>query len=579
MKRILTVILFLALAVFTAGCFDTDFPKTDTEDTNIAGNDNSIPLEVTSSLICEVDKLPSDASSAIMSGAPVGGNPAYFLFEEGLTYYRHDQFRDEYHKFELCLPKGYSEGNIIFVDSGAGSGEVLMVVQALNEGETVYLECLFYPDYSTDQTGNLVPYMCAPVSAEVGSEYKDMMKLIMSTHYMNIFRCDAVYRTQDTKTYGNGTVYLSCGDFILSDIQLLLCDDGCDTADIVSRAAQGYAPAYKVVKCEEFDGNYPTARFEMEIPDGMIEFLQEPGAYEEVTARIKRSYYYLLSLDETHYAYIHIEPRDTNPQRPADETETVNSIIREAVAELFNTKSALYSVTENYLEKEFRRVYDRYYEIQSLTISRWSETENEATFNYNMTFLYYNRDPDTVDYIIKAKQEDPERYKMMYDDYLAPKQVNYQFKTVLKEGGPELYFNVSPTGTEWVKTAVDDFVLGNDTPLIKRVDLTASYPCTEEEFPAKTEELILNHHRFSTILYSETFSYDNGNLLTAYAVQDSETLTYYQICYLFDSENGVLNEYAVEIGDLEALRKADSQNTVRNYFSGVDFVETRIYQE
>ena len=224
-------------------------------------------------------------------------------------------------------------------------------------------------------------------------------------------------------------------------------------------------------------------------------------------------------------------------------------------------------------------MYDRYYDIQSLTISRWVEAENEATFNYNMTFLYYNRNPDTVDYIIKAKQEDPERYKMMYDDYLAPKQVNYQFKTVLKDGGPELYFNVSPTGTEWVKTAVDDFVPGNDSPLIKSTELTASYPCAEEEVTAKAEELILNHNSFSTILYSETFSYDTGNLLITYAVQNGETLKYYQICYLFDPELDLLNEYVLEIGDLEALRRLDSSSTIKDYFSDIDLWEAHFYQE
>lgn len=121
--------------------------------------------------------------------------------------------------------------------------------------------------------------------------------------------------------------------------------------------------------------------------------------------------------------------------------------------------TALYKKAKKFLWSEFHRVFDPYYDIQSLTISNWEENGNEATFNYNMTYIYYNRDPDKVEYIRQAKEVDEERYKMLYEDYLAPKQMNCEFKFVLNGEEIELYANVSPTGTEWERRNIDDYVM------------------------------------------------------------------------------------------------------------------------
>lgn len=119
----------------------------------------------------------------------------------------------------------------------------------------------------------------------------------------------------------------------------------------------------------------------------------------------------------------------------------------------------LYGKTAEFLEKEFHRVYDKYYDIQSLRIKNWQENGNEATFFYNMKYLYYNRDPDKADYILEIKKQgDKEKYKKYYDDYLALKESNYEFKVVLKGEEFELYSNVSPNGTEWELIKLDDFV-------------------------------------------------------------------------------------------------------------------------
>ncbi len=142
-------------------------------------------------------------------------------------------------------------------------------------------------------------------------------------------------------------------------------------------------------------------------------------------------------------------------------TETEAEIVTEAetLFEENEEKSSLYTKTEEYLKEEFERVYTPYYDIQSLEISSWNERANYATFFYKMTYLYYNRDPDTVEYIKEAK-ENGSSYEVLYEDYLALKESNYDFKVILNGGELELYSNQSPVGEKWERIAVDDFILG-----------------------------------------------------------------------------------------------------------------------
>lgn len=121
-------------------------------------------------------------------------------------------------------------------------------------------------------------------------------------------------------------------------------------------------------------------------------------------------------------------------------------------------QSNLYTKTKDFLEKEFRRVYTQYYDIQNLTVSDWQESGNEATFFYQMTYLNYNRDPDKAAYIQEAKKRSQKEYETLYKDYLALKESNYEFKVVLNGGEIELYSNISPNGTEWAPIKIDDYV-------------------------------------------------------------------------------------------------------------------------
>lgn len=157
----------------------------------------------------------------------------------------------------------------------------------------------------------------------------------LHTETLSIYRCDDVYITNDTFSRGLGTISLPILDsgYEISDCKLLLCDDGCDPAAVVSRAAQGYAPAYYVVENGEFVGNYLTVRFNMELPEEVVESLKIQGVYEEFMAEHERNFYYLLTLDDTHYAYIHITAME-DTEKPDNESLVVDGIVKDAVITL-----------------------------------------------------------------------------------------------------------------------------------------------------------------------------------------------------------------------------------------------------
>lgn len=145
----------------------------------------------------------------------------------------------------------------------------------------------------------------------------------------DVYLCDDVYRTDDTPTHGSGTLTLSVPQNVLAvaDCQLLLCNDGCDLASVVSRAAQGYAPAYEVVADGESEGNLPVFKFKMTIPEPMVEDLKNQGSYEDVTAQVERNYFYLLAAEGNCYAYLHLERAEG-----AEATEN-EAALADAVAE------------------------------------------------------------------------------------------------------------------------------------------------------------------------------------------------------------------------------------------------------
>lgn len=283
----------------------------------------------------------------------------------------------------------------------------------------------------------------------------------------DIYLCNDVYITNETPTYGKGTLSLSLTDkFELKDYQLLLCLDGCDCTSVFSRALWGYAPAWRLEKFEKFtvgEGwSFETRRYDLTPPEDIKEDMIAQGAPDSLTN--PRDYIYLLTLDGTHYAFVHLKGREEF-ERAENEMQLADEIIKRVKVEFTPDDSVIeeemYRLVSEYLESEFHRVYDPYYDIKSLTVSGWNRQGLEATFYYKMVHAFYNRDPDTVDYIKKAKESGSPGYQRLYDDYLADKEANYEFKAVLTDEGIELYSNVSPKDVNWQPVKIDDYILGN----------------------------------------------------------------------------------------------------------------------
>ncbi len=167
-NRIICVVLAVILAVCAIGCSFVGMKEASSENDNIA-----------SRLIKEVDQLPMDAESARITASVMLGNPKYYVFEEGLTYYRYNIVDEKYHEYTVTLPAEYADGNIALMCTGAGSGEIRMVIEAVKDSDTIYLDCIFLSDDSSEissptsvmilddsEMETLLQQMQAPIEAE-----------------------------------------------------------------------------------------------------------------------------------------------------------------------------------------------------------------------------------------------------------------------------------------------------------------------------------------------------------------------------------------------------------------------------
>lgn len=63
-------------------------------------------------------------------------------------------------------------------------------------------------------------------------------------------------------------------------------------------------------------------------------------------------------------------------------------------------------------------------------------------------------------YIKELKERGHENYQQLYDEYLQPRQSNFDLKVVIdKDDRIILYSNVSPNGIEWEETKMTDYIL------------------------------------------------------------------------------------------------------------------------
>lgn len=106
-------------------------------------------LKAVPSEIVEIESMPYGEASAMFEGGPVGGNPRGYVFDIGTTYYVKKYFSNAegdftFYKCKLALPDGYTNGRIIAINGGAGSGETFITALAEKDGETAAFEYFFF---------------------------------------------------------------------------------------------------------------------------------------------------------------------------------------------------------------------------------------------------------------------------------------------------------------------------------------------------------------------------------------------------------------------------------------------------
>ncbi len=107
------------------------------------------PITIPSATLAyrSVDALPYSEDSARMSASPIGSNPTFYFFGESLTFYCYEHHSNAYYQYTLDLPKGYTNGKILYAHAGGGSGELDVTLEAVHNNETVYLGCIVFADF------------------------------------------------------------------------------------------------------------------------------------------------------------------------------------------------------------------------------------------------------------------------------------------------------------------------------------------------------------------------------------------------------------------------------------------------
>jgi hypothetical protein len=140
--------------------------------------------------------------------------------------------------------------------------------------------------------------------------------------------------------------------------------------------------------------------------------------------------------------------RDGNPEEEPGEPED----------------DSAYMKIREYLKGESIEAFSPYYELLEFKITDYKEElvdgRTEAEFLYTIISKNYDRDPDTVGYIIEAKENGSDYYQQMYDEYLQPREMNFDFKVVIDDqDNITLYSNISPNDVEWEETKMTDYIL------------------------------------------------------------------------------------------------------------------------
>lgn len=123
-----------------------------------------------------------------------------------------------------------------------------------------------------------------------------------------------------------------------------------------------------------------------------------------------------------------------------------------------------YQKISEYMREQSIATFSPYYELLDFQISNYEENivdgNTEATFFYKIIEKNYDKDPDTVGYIKEAKESGDKNYQQLYDEYLKPRESNFDLKIVIdKDDNITLYSNVSPKGIKWEETKMTDYII------------------------------------------------------------------------------------------------------------------------
>ncbi len=258
-----------------------------------------------------------DISQAFLTVSMPERTAVYYFYAPGLTYYRYTPHDGADYKCTLVLPAGYEDGEIFHASANPENDTIQITVQTSGG-------YLAYTLASDSFTPTSVEILTKPQVSQIMDS--------MTAHYTTVYRCDDVYRTDQTPTYGTAAVSVptAMSDYVVDQVSVLLCDDGCDPTDVLSRAIWGYAPGWRIDQYTEYtetDGwNYPTRAYENIVPDDIKASMMEQGTPEWLYDR--REYPYLLTLDETHYAVIVLKPKSYESEKPTNERERVDDILK-----------------------------------------------------------------------------------------------------------------------------------------------------------------------------------------------------------------------------------------------------------
>ena len=125
---------------------------------------SSAKTTAVSALSAKVDTLPETAEKARFEYAVIGGSPVVYVFDDDMRFYlaylNIDMHFASVYECTLMLPAGYTDGKIIAVKGGGGSGEYFISVAAKTGEKNVILDYFFFSNGDLPQPNSVEVFSC-----------------------------------------------------------------------------------------------------------------------------------------------------------------------------------------------------------------------------------------------------------------------------------------------------------------------------------------------------------------------------------------------------------------------------------